>query len=476
MQQVECRVCGTSNYGKIVFCTKCRSRLPSDVEHIDQTEKANGFHAVRNLISRPSIMYVRPILLVIAILVGIALLFRLAGFEVSEPIFESEVPTSMSPTYDTGWRNIHRDSKHSGFTQTDVSITEPVVQWSFATNPDQLPDQFTAPIVSDGIIYTGTYSGKLMALDLRSGAVVWEVTTGSPIDSAPAMNESKVMVASREGTIYCLNRTTGSVHWKYSTDSPIYAPLTVHKEWVFAGGLDGHIYALDIETGDQLWRYGGSGSLVSGIAVDGNVVVASYNDNYLRVLDRNEGKFRFKYFNTAGNEGTSIADGKIYLAGRDGKVRAIDSSEKEAFYDKIVRWSQVQSFAWGWRDTVPHQRGYIWSYHLPNSKFIGFPSIKGNRLFAVAMEGDMISLGRQQGHEKWSFKAGGPKIRLTTSPVLLGDWVVAGDSEGTLYWFDQETGEIALKQNYGPDPLINIVFAEGVLLINSSNGNLSGSY
>ncbi|MCL0055533.1 PQQ-binding-like beta-propeller repeat protein [Dehalococcoidia bacterium] len=472
MQRVECRVCGTFNYGERIFCTKCRSRLPSDVDHVNPTEKPNGFNVVRNFIHRSSIKYVRPILLVTSVLIGIALLFRLAGFEVSGPIFESEVPTSMSSTYDIGWRNIQRDSKHSGFAQTDVSMTESVVQWSFETKSDQ----FTAPIVSDGIVYMGTYSGNLMALELRSGAVIWLLATGSPIDSAPAMNKSKVIVASREGTIYCLNRGTGSLHWKFSTDSPIYAPLTIHNEWVFAGGLDGHIYALDIETGDQLWRYGGSGSLVSGIAVDGNVVVASYNDNYLRILDRNEGKFRFKYFNTAGNEGTSIASGKIYLAGRDGRVRAIDSSEKEAFYDKVVRWSQVQSFAWGWRHTMPHQRGYIWSYHLPRSKFIGFPAIKGNGLFAVAMEGDMISLDRKQGKEKWRFKTSNPEIRFTTSPVLIGDWAVAGDSEGTLYWIDQETGAIALKQNYGTDPINNIAFAEGVLLINSSNGNLSGSY
>ena len=472
MEQIECRVCGIINYGGKVFCTKCRSRLPSDVEHMAQAENPNDFHVLRNFIPGHSTKYLRVTLLVLIICTGIALLFRLAGFEVFGPRFESELPASISPTNDTAWRNIHRDSKHSGFTQADFSNIQSAVQWSVDTESHE----FTSPIVFDGIVYIGTYTGRLMALDLLSGSVVWEMATGSPIDSAPAMNESKVIVASREGTIFCLDRSTGYVHWKYSTDSPIYAPLTVHNEWVFAGDLDGHIYALDIETGDKLWRYDGSGSLVSGIAVDGRVVVVSYNDNYLRILDRNDGKFRFKYFNTAGNEGASIVDGKIYLAGRDGKVRAIDSSENEAFYDNIVRWSQVQSFAWGWRDTVPHQRGYIWSFELPRTKFVGFPAISANGLFAAAMEGYVIALNRELGKEKWRFKASNPKIRFTTSPVLIGGWALAGDSEGTLYWFDQDTGEIAFKQSYGFNPITNIVFAEGVLIVSSSNGSLSGSY
>ena len=476
MQQIECRICGTLNCTDKIFCTKCRLRLPSDAEHLGPTGKLKSFHTARNLIYKRSIRNVRRILLVFTIFIGIALLFWLVGSELGEPIYVSEVPTSISPTYEPAWRNIQKDSIHSGLasglTPANISVTPLGVRWSFETESDQ----FTAPIVSDGIVYMGTYSGKLLALDLRSGSVVWSVSTGSPIDSAPAMNKNKVIVASREGTIYCLNSRTGSVHWKYSTDSPIYAPLTVHNEWVFAGSLDGHIYALDIETGNQLWRYGGSGSLVSGIAVDANVVVASYNDNYLRVLDRNEGKFRFKYFNTSGNEGTSLSNGNIYLAGRDGKLRAIDSHEKEAFYDEFVRWGQVQSFAWGWRDTMPHQRGYIWSFHRPRSKFIGFPAIKENLLFAVSMEGEMLSVGRQKGHENWSFKLSGPKIRFSASPILVGDWVVTGDSEGSLYWFDQETGQLDRKQNYGTNALKNIAFAEGVLLINSSNGNLSGAY
>lgn len=476
IQQIKCRICGTSNCVEKIFCTKCRSRLVPEVEHIDQAGKFSSFYVARNLSSTRLTKHVRRILLVITIFIGIALLLRMTGSGLPWPVSDSELPTSISPTYGTAWRNIQRDSNHSGlssdFRQTASSITESVVRWSFETESDQ----YTAPIVSDGIVYVGTYSGKLMALDLRTGAVVWAVSTGSPVDSAPAMNESKVIVAARGGTIYCLNRSTGSVHWKYSTDSPIYAPLAVHNEWVFAGSLDGHIYALDIETGGLMWRYEGSGSLVSGIAVDGNVVVASYNDNYLRVLDRKDGGYRFKYFNTDGNEGASIMDGEIYVAGRDGMVRAVISNEKEAFYDGIVRWSLVQSYAWGWRDTMPHQRGYLWKFRLPGTKFIGFPAIKEDDLFAVAMEGEMLSLNRKQGHEKWHFKTGDPEIRFTTSPVLMGPWAVAGDSEGSVYWIDQETGEIDFKKQYERNPITHIIFADGVLIICSSDGVMSGYY
>ena len=63
----------------------------------------------------------------------------------------------------------------------------------------------SSPAVVDGVVYVGSYDGKLYALDAVTGAVKWSYITGSGIESSPAVANGVVYIGSDDATIYAFH-------------------------------------------------------------------------------------------------------------------------------------------------------------------------------------------------------------------------------------------------------------------------------
>lgn len=67
------------------------------------------------------------------------------------------------------------------------------------------------PVVDRGVVYAVSHSGRLVAIDLRTGARVWERAIGS--SETPWVAGNFVYILSNEGDLYCLTRLGGRVRW-----------------------------------------------------------------------------------------------------------------------------------------------------------------------------------------------------------------------------------------------------------------------
>ncbi len=67
------------------------------------------------------------------------------------------------------------------------------------------------PVVDQGAVYAVSQSGRLVAIDLRTGARVWERAIGG--SETPWVAGNFVYILSNEGDLYCLTRLGGRVRW-----------------------------------------------------------------------------------------------------------------------------------------------------------------------------------------------------------------------------------------------------------------------
>lgn len=174
-------------------------------------------------------------------------------------------------------------------------------QWVYDRNVPVLTLRGTsAPVVGDGIVVAGFDSGKLAALSLDTGTVLWEATVAVPrggselerltdIDGDPVMRDGVIYVASYGGRVAAVQLASGRLLW--NRDIASYAGLAVDDTRVYVTGADGAIWALDRRSGATVWK---QGRLLhrrpTAPAVAGDYLVVGDYAGYLHWLSQDDGR------------------------------------------------------------------------------------------------------------------------------------------------------------------------------------------
>jgi alcohol dehydrogenase (cytochrome c) len=144
--------------------------------------------------------------------------------------------------------------------------------WIFQTG---VPGQLQAsPVVADGVLYLTAPYNHLHALDAITGDPLWKYDHPLPDDlriccgpgnRGVAIVDDKVFMATLDARLVALDRKTGAVVWNVKIDeyangySLTLAPLII-KDKVIIGiaggeyGIRGYIDAYDAKTGERKWR------------------------------------------------------------------------------------------------------------------------------------------------------------------------------------------------------------------------------
>ena len=133
---------------------------------------------------------------------------------------------------------------------------------------------------ADGVAYAHTKRGDAYALDLTTGALIWQYDFGSPSISTAALSGTNLVFGDGGGAID-LNAVTGALIWQSSGDSSILtdgAPAIVGptgSQVVAFGDLDGTFHVLSLATGAQLYSFQTGNYLSASVAeTDGNLLFA----------------------------------------------------------------------------------------------------------------------------------------------------------------------------------------------------------
>ena len=148
-----------------------------------------------------------------------------------------------------------------------------VPAWIFQT---EIVDSLeTSPIVVNGIMYVTTSYNHVYALDAKTGSEIWHykqklgpITTYccGPNNRGVAVSGDKVFMATLDAKVVALNAKTGRVVWEQQIADPelgyseTMAPSVVGNKLLIGTnggeyGIRGFVKALDIATGKVLWTF-----------------------------------------------------------------------------------------------------------------------------------------------------------------------------------------------------------------------------
>ena len=70
-------------------------------------------------------------------------------------------------------------------------------------------------------MYVGSLDGQLYALDLRTGALVWQYQADDEIKSSPTVADSTVYFGDEAGTFHAVAIQSGQRRWTFAADAGI---------------------------------------------------------------------------------------------------------------------------------------------------------------------------------------------------------------------------------------------------------------
>lgn len=119
------------------------------------------------------------------------------------------------------------------------------------------------PAIDGGIVVAGFDGGKMAALDVRTGKLLWEAGIAAArgrselermvdIDSQPAIVAGTVYIATFQGQVAAVQLESGRILW--SNDLSSYAGFGVDDQNIYVTDEDSHVWALDRFSGSVLWE------------------------------------------------------------------------------------------------------------------------------------------------------------------------------------------------------------------------------
>ncbi len=189
------------------------------------------------------------------------------------------------------------DSRIYGLNAADGSR-----KWVYERENPPLSLRSSAGVALDGgAAYAGFAGGKLVALRVDDGKVIWEASVAQPkgtteieriadITSLPVVDGSLVYAVAFQGRVAAIERSTGHLAWNRDISS--YTGLTSDAAKVFISHAMSAVYALDFATGKTYWRQGDlrHRQITAPLALDKYIVIGDV-EGYVHFLNREDGLF-----------------------------------------------------------------------------------------------------------------------------------------------------------------------------------------
>ncbi len=227
-------------------------------------------------------------------------------------------------------------------------------------------DSLRSVVVMDDLVFLGTESGYVHALDIETGSSVWtqfagwqtslnaidgivlvtsrgaedlrafDAATGALLWRVGSFPSTANCAAAAEGVVfqnsggtaemYALDLYTGSNLWSSSLlNNCTHAPI-FEDGVLYAGDVSGNLYALDASTGAGIWSTS-VGTDVFATAVGYGMLIAASWNGYVYAFDKVTGSLVWSFDTGTGamnNADVVLAGDRVIFADADESVRALD--------------------------------------------------------------------------------------------------------------------------------------------------------
>ena len=343
---------------------------------------------------------------------------------------------------------------------TDQTETEPtpVPPVSFSREWTSFLEVTGSPFVSDGTLYTGSRNG-VRAIDITDGTERWRTGQNLTNMRGTLASGSLYYTSLLENGLYRVDATSGTTEVT-SDVGPAGGPPVVAGDVVVVGtdhnsgdGTSNNLFGLDTADFSELWSV--SEPYISyrgGVAVDGQAIVGFGTGTQSRIESRDP---------TTGAVNWSV----------DGYVTAPLTITNGSLYTPVESAGGVELLK------IDPANGTVrWRHRLEKTTdsgiiFTAAPTFVDGRAYLASYK-QLHAVDLKTGASIWETETDKP---LNASPAVVDDyvWVAPAAKDGTasngqLYGFDIETGDLAVQKQYIP-ATVGTFAAQGQLLVALDN-------
>lgn len=157
-------------------------------------------------------------------------------------------------------------------------------------------------VIAGELVFAGFDDGKLIAYDRSNGQTRWEATIAIPsgrteverlvdLDSRFVLRDGIIYISSFQGRLAAVQMVSGDILWTREFSS--FQPIAVDDEALYLTAEGSHLWSIDKRTGSAFWKQEvlNARKITAPTIIDDKLVVADL-DGYLHWFDREDGKLR----------------------------------------------------------------------------------------------------------------------------------------------------------------------------------------
>ncbi len=314
-----------------------------------------------------------------------------------------------------------------------------------------------SPAVVDGVVLNADGRGVIVALDLVTAELRWEVEVGAPVNSGITASDGLVLVGDVDGVIHVVLAEDGSERWRYDAGARLSGPTAVLDGIAYAGTGDGELHAIELSTGESAWPApvdtgGPVGRSVA--AADGQVYVGSGGASSgapgsLAAYDAATGELRWSRPLQSGNPASpGVAGGLVFITG------GLDTGGE---------FSMAYAF-----DAATGTPAWTQPFVSPSGANLYRAAVAEGRLFLIADDGWAYGLEATGGQVLWT-----SALEPGESPngALVDDILVITGSGQAVLALDPEDGQELWRLSLGASARAPAII-DGRIVVGTDAGTL----
>jgi len=314
-----------------------------------------------------------------------------------------------------------------------------------------------SPVSYQGKVYAADSDGLVKAFDISNGKELWRTEVGSELFGGVAAGSGLIAVGSTEAEVIVLDAETGTEKWRNLVSSEIIAAPAISGNKVLSRTIDGKLFAMDTTSGERMWLYDRTVPALtlrgtSSISVDRGAAVTGFANGKIAVFLIETGQ--------------AIWEKRVAKAsGRSELDRVVDADATP-----IILGDAIYAVTF---------KGNIGAFNLRDGEVLWQRELSsyqnmsvGGQLISVTDSRSIVkALDRRTGGTIWTQSA--LQDRRLTATVAFGDYMVAGDYEGYVHWFDRSNGRMVSRNSIGGGGIVaDPVVAGDVMYIYTRDGSL----
>jgi len=145
-----------------------------------------------------------------------------------------------------------------------------------------------SPVISGNIVYSADYSGKLTAVDLSNGKILWQFLpqkNNSGFMLKPVVSENFILIGNENGELFKINKHTGKLILSKKIGRKLNV-LFADKNHCFVSYFPGKIEILNLINLESVWSYETGIEIKESADMDLNYIAISDYDGTLFVFKK----------------------------------------------------------------------------------------------------------------------------------------------------------------------------------------------